>query len=362
MNIRQDMRTRATAWTRVCGRSGGRAAAGMVFPSLAMYRPAPVIALAVLAAASAFAPQSSAQPSDAYPTRPIRFIIPYAPGGASDNIARVFIPRVSEALGQPIVIENRPGAAGTIGRDLVAKAVPDGYTLLSTDAPHTINPHLIRNLPFDSLRDFSMITTTATSPMVMIVHANSPSKSVQELLTLAKSQPGKLNFGSGGNGSITHLTGELLKLAAGINIVHVPYKSIAPAVTDLLGGQIQIAFPSPATVSGHIQAGRVRLLAVAAVKRLPAYPDAPTFEEAGVPGMVAANWFGIMGPAKLPPRIVQRINAEVHKAVRTREVEERFAASSIEPLLNTPQEFQSMLESETARWGKVVKAAGIQAE
>jgi tripartite-type tricarboxylate transporter receptor subunit TctC len=272
------------------------------------------------------------------------------------------MPRVSEALGQPILIENRPGAAGTIGRDLVAKAVPDGYTLLSTDAPHAINPHLIRNLPFDSLRDFSMITTTATSPMVMIVHANSPSKSVQELLTLAKSQPGKLNFGSGGNGGITHLTGELFKLAAGINIVHVPYKSIAPAVTDLLGGQIQIAFSSPATVSGHIQAGRVRLLAVAAVKRLPAYPDAPTFEEAGVPGVVAANWFGIMGPPKLPPRIVQRINAEVHKAVRTREVEERFAASSIEPMLNTPQEFQSMLESETARWGKVVKAAGIQAE
>jgi len=314
------------------------------------------------ATALLLAPVAHAQPSGAWPVRPVRLIIPYSPGGASDNIARLVMPRVSDALGQTIVIDNRPGAAGTIGRDLVAKAAPDGYTLLSTDAPHTINPHFMLKLPYDALRDFTPITTTATSPMVMVVLATFPAKTVKELVALARAQPGKLNFGSGGTGAITHMTGELLKVAAGIHIVHVPYKSIAPAITDLLGGQIQIAFPSPATVSGQVQSGRLRLLAVAATKRSSAYPDAPTFEEAGVPGMVAANWFGIMGPAKLPQPIVQRLNSEIHKAVNQREVQERLVAAGIEPILNTPREFQAMLETETVRWGKVVKAAGIKPE
>ncbi len=312
--------------------------------------------------AAVFSQTAGAQAPDAYPTRPIRLVIPYSPGGASDNIARLIMPRIGEALGQTIVIDNRPGASGIIGRDLVAKAAPDGYTLLSTDAPHSIIPHMIRRLPFDTVRDFSMISNTATTPMIMIVLASFPAKTVKDLVAMAKAQPGKLNFGSGGNGVITHMTGELFKIAAGVNIVHVPYKSIAPAVTDLLGGQIQIAFPGPATVSGQIHAGRVRLLAVAASKRMVAYPDAPTFEESGVPGVIAANWFGIMGPAKLPSGIVQRLNSEIHKAVRAREIEERFTTAGIEPLLNTPQGFASMLEAETARWARVVKAAGLKPE
>lgn len=306
--------------------------------------------------------QRPSKPDAAYPVRPIRLIIPYSPGGASDNIARVVMPRVAEGLRQPVVIDNRPGGAGILGREVVVRAAPDGYTLLSTDAPHAITPHLVRKLPYDSLKDFTPITTTATAPMLMIVNPNVPAKSVSELVALAKAQPGKLNFGSGGSGAITHLTGELFKLAANIDIVHVPYKSIAPAVTDVIGGQIQIAFPSPATATGQIRAGRVRLLAVASKTRSPAFPDAPTFEEAGVPGMISANWFGIMGPARLPRTIVDRLNAEIHKAVRTPEVQQALAASGIDVILNSPDEFTAMLQTETVRWGKVVKAAGIRPE
>ena len=320
------------------------------------------ILLPLLAGFAVCAQLASPAGAQDYPTKPIRLIIPYSPGGASDNIARLVMPRVSEALGQPIVLENRPGASGAIGRDLVAKAAPDGYTLLSTDAPHAISPHMVRSLPFDSLRDFSMITTTVTSPMGMVVHANFPARTVEEFLKLAKAQPGKLNFGSGGTGAITQMTGELLKLITGINIVHVPYKSFGYAMTDLLGEQVEVVFTSPATASSHVKAGKVRMLAVAATKRLAAFPDLPTFEEAGVPGLVVANWFGIMGPAKLPPRIVQRMNTEIHKAVRSRDIAERFAAINMEPMLITPQEFQSMLEAEMDRWGKVIKAAGIQPE
>lgn len=306
--------------------------------------------------------QRQPKPEPAYPTRPIRLIIPYSPGGASDNIARLVMPRVAEGLRQSVVIDNRPGGAGILGREVVVRAAPDGYTLLSTDAPHAITPHLVRKLPYDSLKDFTPITTTATAPMVMIVHPNVPAKSVGELVALAKAQPGKLNFGSGGSGAITHLTGELFKLAANVDIVHVPYKSIAPAVTDVIGGQIQIAFPSPATATGQIRAGRVRLLAVASKTRSPVFPDAPTFEEAGVPGMISANWFGIMGPARLPRTIVDRLNAEIHKAVRTPEVQQALAASGIDVILNSPDEFTAMLQAETVRWGKVVKAAGIKPE
>lgn len=331
---------------------------------MSIQRLAIALGLAMLAAAPApvYPQQKSAPAFQVYPSRPIRLIIPYSPGGASDNIARLVMPRLGEALGQIIVIDNRPGGAGNIGRDLAAKASPDGYTLLSTDAPHAINVHLLRKIPYDSLKDFTTITTTATSPMIMIVHPGFPAHTVKELVAIAKAQPGKLNFGSGGTGAITHMTGELFKIAANVDIVHVPYKSIAPAVTDLIGGQIPIAFPGTATVGGHIRAGRVRLLAVAAKQRSPAFPDAPTFEEAGVPGVVAANWYGIMGPARLPRPIVDRLGAELHKVVRMREIQERFAASGIETLLGTPEEFQTMLESETVRWGKIVKAAGIKAE
>jgi tripartite-type tricarboxylate transporter receptor subunit TctC len=315
----------------------------------------------LLASPLAFA-QAARTDTSNFPTRPIRIIIPYAPGGASDNIGRIVIPRLAEALKQNIVIDNRAGGAGSIGRDLGAKAVPDGYTLLTTDAPHVINPHLLRKLPYDPLRDFTPIATTATSTMVMVVNPNVPAKTVGELIALAKSQPGKLNFGSGGNGAITHLSGELFKLAANVNIVHVPYKSISFAVTDVIANQIPIAFPGTATVTGHVRAGRLRLLAVAGNKRVPSFPDTPTFTESGVPGMVAQNWFGIMGPAKLPAAIVQRIEQETIKAIRSADINERLVLAGIEPMPGTAGEFATLLATEYVRWGKVVKAAGLKPE
>lgn len=321
-----------------------------------------LIIATLLHALPAHTAHAQQKPADAYPTRPIRLIIPYSPGGASDNICRLIMPRISESLGQTIVIDNRPGAGGVIGRDLGAKATPDGYTLLASDAPHIMNPLFNPKLPYDAIRDFTPISATATSPMMLAVVASFPAKNIKDIVALAKAQPGKLNFGSGGAGVITHLTGELFKIAAGINIVHVPYKSIAPAITDLLGGQIQLAFPSPANVSGQVQAGRLRLLAVAAIKRTPAYPDVPTFEESAVPGMIAANWFGIMGPAKLPRAIVERLNLETHKALRNRDVQDRLITAGVESIPNSPQEFQKMLETEYARWAKVVKTAGLKAE
>jgi tripartite-type tricarboxylate transporter receptor subunit TctC len=318
--------------------------------------------LAAALALGAYAATAGDLLAQAYPSRPIRLIIPYSPGGASDNIARIVMPRLGDALGQTIVIDNRPGGSGTLGRELAVRAVPDGYTLLSTDAPHTINPHVLRQLPYDPLRDFTPISLMASSPMVVIVHPSSPAQSVKDLIALAKAQPGKLNFGSGGTGTITHLTGEFFKIAAGVDIVHVPYKSIAPAVTDVIAGQIQIAFPGLGTVGGYARGGRLRMLAVATTARVAAYPETPTFAEAGVPGMVVANWFGIMGPAKLPAAIVRRLNAEIVRTVKLPEVQERFAASAIDPMTNTPEEFQAMIETEYVRWGKVVKSAGIKPE
>lgn len=317
---------------------------------------------ALVAAASLAHGQATRTDPPTYPTRPIRIIIPYAPGGASDNIGRIVIPRLAEALKQNIVIDNRAGGAGSIGRDLGAKAVPDGYTLLTTDAPHVINPHLLRKLPYDPLRDFTPIATTATSTMLMVVHPNVPAKTVSELVNLAKAHPGKLNFGSGGTGAITHLSGELFKLAAGVDIVHVPYKSISFAVTDVIANQMPIAFPGTATVTGHVRAGRLRLLAVAGNRRVPNFPETPTFAESGVPGMVAQNWFGIMGPPKLPAAIAQRIEQETIKAIRSPDINERLVLAGIEPMPGTSAEFATLLETEYARWGKVVKASGLKPE
>jgi tripartite-type tricarboxylate transporter receptor subunit TctC len=305
--------------------------------------------------------QSKADTSN-YPNRPIRIIIPYAPGGASDNIGRILIPRLAEALKQNIVIDNRAGGAGTLGRDLGAKAVPDGYTLLTTDAPHVINPHLMRKLPYDALRDFAPIATTAATTMLTVVHPSLPVKTVGDLVNLAKAQPGKLNFGSGGSGAITHLTGELFKLSAGVNIVHIPYKSISFAVMDVIANQIPIAFPGTGTTTGHIRAGRLRLLAVASAQRIPTFPEAPTFVESGVPGMVAQNWFGLMGPPKLPPVIIHRIEQEMIKIIRSPDINERLLNAGIEPLPSTASEFAALLVTEYERWGKVVKASGLKPE
>src|SRR4051812_8637376 len=217
-----------------------------------------------------------------YPTRPVRVIVPYSPGGSSDAVARIVGQKLGELLGQQFVIDNRPGASGSLGREIVAKAAPDGYTLLIGDSPHTINVHVLRHVPYDPIKDFTPLTLLATAPQVMVINPNLPAQTLSEFIAAAKAQPGKINYGSGGSGSITHLTGELFKIAAAVNIVHIPYKSISVAQTDVIGGQVQAAFPTIPGATPHVRGGRLRALAISSTQRASALPEVPTFDESGV--------------------------------------------------------------------------------
>jgi tripartite-type tricarboxylate transporter receptor subunit TctC len=297
-----------------------------------------------------------------YPVRPVRVVVPYSPGGSSDAVARILSAKLSETLGQQFVIDNRPGAAGSLGREIVAKASPVGYTLLIGDSPHTINVHVLRHVPYDPIRDFTPISLLASAPQVMVLDPRFPAKDLKELIAAAAAQPGKLNYGSGGSGSITHLTGELFKLAAHVNIVHVPYKSIAIAMRDVIGGQIPLAFPTMPGAVPHIRAGRLRGLAITSARRSHALPDVPTFEESGVSGMLVNNWFGAFGPARLPPAIVTKLNRSLVDAMHSADGKARFAALSLDILATSPEEFDRFVRAELGKWGKVVKAAGIQRE
>jgi len=298
----------------------------------------------------------------AYPARPVRVVVPYTPGGSSDAIARILGQKLGETLGQQFVIDNRPGAAGSLGREVVAKATPDGYTLLLGDSPHTINVHVLRHVPYDPIRDFTPVTLLANAAQVFVVHPGFSAKTVKEFIAAASAQPGRINYGSGGSGAITHLTGELFKLAARIDIVHVPYKSIAVAMTDVIGGQVQAAFPTIPGAVPHVKSGRLRGLALTTVKRSAILPDVPTFEESGVQGMIVNNWFGVFGPAGLPKDLVAKLHRSVIDAVNTPDVRARLNALSLDIIASTPQEFDAHLKSELAKWGKVVKAAGIKPE
>ena len=296
-----------------------------------------------------------------YPDRPIRLIIPYAPGGSSDANGRLLGQSMGNAMGQSLVIDNRPGAASMIGRSMTAKAAPDGYTLMIGDAVHSINVHVLRAVPYHPIRDFTFISLVGHSPMVLAVHP-SGAKDLQGFIAQAKSQPGKLNYGMGGTGSITHLTGELFKKSAQVDMVPVPYKSIGLAVTALIGAQVQAAFPSLPPTVAHSKAGRLRVLAVAADQRASVLPEVPTFTEAGVKDVVVSNWFGLMAPPGLPATIVTRLHAETVKALQTPDMREKFAAMALEIVANQPDEFRRMVEAEVVRWGAVVKQAGIQPE
>jgi len=300
--------------------------------------------------------------SATYPTRPVRVVVPYSPGGSSDAVARILGQKLGDTLAQQFVVDNRPGAAGSIGRELVAKAAPDGYTLLVGDSPHTINVHVLRHVPYDPIRDFTPITLLATAPQVFVVHPALPIRSVKDFVAAALAQPGKLNYGSGGSGSITHLTGELFKLAAKVDVVHVPYKSIAIAMTDVIGGQVQAAFPTMPGAIPHVKGGRLRALALTTPKRAAALPEVPTFEESGVQGMIVSNWFGVFAPARLPKDLVTKLHRSVVDAVNAPDVRARMAALSLEIVASSPQAFDAHLRAELEKWGKVVKAAGIKPE
>jgi tripartite-type tricarboxylate transporter receptor subunit TctC len=317
---------------------------------------------ALIAADSAHAQTRGKDGATQYPVRPVRVVVPYSPGGSSDTVARILGQKLADTLGQQFVVDNRPGAAGSLGREIVARAAPDGYTLLIGDSPHTINVHVLKHVPYDPIKDFTPITLLATAPQVMVVNPGFPAQNLKEFIAAATAAPGKFNYGSGGTGAVTHLTGELFKLAAKVNIVHVPYKSIANAMTDVIGGQVQIAFPTIPGAVPHVRANRVRALALSSTKRAAALPEVPTFDENGISGMIVTNWFGLFGPARLPASTVAVLHKGISDVMGAPDVKARFASLSLETALTSPQEFDAHLKSELERWGKVVKAAGVKAE
>ena len=297
-----------------------------------------------------------------YPVKFVRFIVPYAPGGSSDVLARTLSQKLGAALGQTFVVDNRPGAGSMVGTDIAAKATPDGYTIILSDMPHTINPSIYAKVPYDPVKDFAPITTVGVSPMFLFVNPAVKAQNVKEFVALAKTQPGKLSIASGGTGATTHLMAELLQNHAGIKLTHVPYKGAGPALTEVVAGQIPATFTSMATAAPFAQSGRLRILGVTSAKRLAAFPDVATFEESGVTGMIVEHWWGVMAPAGVPRSVIEKLRGAIVNAVNAADVRERFTVLAVEPRTNTPQEFRTLLETDVRRWAQVVKAAGIKIE
>lgn len=317
-----------------------------------------VLVTFVCAAGLVFALSAIAQ---TYPTKPIRMIVPFPPGGGVDGAARVLSQKLSDALGQQVVIDNRGGSGGVIAAELAAHAAPDGYTIFfGGSASHGITPHLYRHLPYDAVKDFSPIIAVGMTPYILVVHPSVPAHSVKELIALAKAHPGTLNYASAGNGSTLHLTGEMFKTMAGVNIVHVPYKGAAPALNDLLSGSVQMTFNPAVVILPHVKTGRLRALAVTSARRTRLAPDLPTIAESGVPGFEATGWYGLLGPRAMPQEIVTRLNAEVERALAEKQFVERYAVLGIEPIGGTPASFAAFIRSELAKWGKVARASGAR--
>lgn len=297
-----------------------------------------------------------------YPTKPVRFVVPYPPGGATDILARMIGGKLSNSLGQQFLVDNRPGAGQKIGTGMVAKSAPDGHTILLVSVTHSINPALDANLPYDSLKDFAPITLAASSPNVVVVHPSVPVKSVKQLIALAKSRPGELNMATSGNGSGGHLAGALFQSMTGVKMTTVPYKGGGPAYVDLIGGQVQVMFTSPNPTLSYAKAGKLRALAMTGAKRSPAAPELPTIAEAaGLPAYEASLWYGIVAPAGTPDTIVQLLHREITKALGSPDVREPLAARGVEVIGSTPGEFVKHIRSETEKWAKVIKEADIRA-
>ena len=298
-----------------------------------------------------------------YPSRPIRFIVPFPPGGGNDTIARTVGQKLTESFDQQVVIDNRAGAGGIIGAETAARAVPDGYTLfLGGVASHGINPNLNAKLSYDPVRDFAPISLIASAPLVVVVHPSVPVKSIKELIDYAKAKPGELNFASNGTGGSSHLAAEMFRMMTGANIVHVPYKGLSPALTDLLSGQVQLMFSSTVAIMPQVRAGRLRPLAMTGAKRSPAMPDIPTVAESGVAGFETASWYGVLAPAGTPAAIVDRLSREIVKITRMSDVRERMASEGAEPVGNSPEEFGAHIRRELARWARVIKQARLRPE
>ena len=321
-----------------------------------------IVTLAGLVLVSAFAGAVSAAAED-YPTRPVTLIVPQPPGGGTDIIARIIANQLSIQLGQPFVVENRPGSGTVVGSAVVAKARPDGYTLLTgLTANIAVNPSLFTNLSYDPIRDFTPVSMLAQFPFVIVISNNFPAHSIKELVALAKEKPGAINFASGGNGTGQHLSTELFQLDAGIKMTHVPYRGAAPAYTDVISGQTPVFFDNLASALGQIKGGSVRALAVTGTERAPLLPDVPTVAESGVPSYTYTVWFGLWAPKKTPQPIVEKLYAEVQKALADPAVKDRIAADAGTPMHMPLAEIEPFVKSEIAKWADVVKRAGVTVE
>ena len=317
------------------------------------------IRAALIVLCGIFAVSAHAQ---SYPVKPVRIVSPYPPGSSADFSSRLYAPHLSQALGQQFIVDNRPGAAGNIGAETVARAAPDGYTLLTAPAALTTSVSLYKKLGFDIVRDFEPISMLTTSAQLLAVRATLPVKSVKELIALAKSKPGELTYASTGTGGSGHLAMELFRLQAGIDMVHVPYKGSSTAVPDLIGGQVDMMFSSSIALLPHMKSGRIRALGITSPQRSALLPDLPTIAESGLPGFEAIGWSALLAPAKTPRAIVTLLNATIVKIAQMPEVVERLAAQGAAPLTSTPEQARSIIQQEVVKWQKVIKAAGIKAE
>ena len=297
-----------------------------------------------------------------FPVKPIRMVVPFAPGGGTDVIARQLAVRLTESFKRQVVVDNRAGANGIIGTEIVANAPADGYTLLFVSSPHSVNPSLYAKLPYDTVRDFAPILMTATSPYVLVAHSSLPVRNIRELIALAKAQPGQIDYASGGAGSSAHLAAELFNQIAGIKLREIPYKGAGPGLAAVLGGQVALVFGNALTVKPHIQSGRLRALGLASPKRSASAPDMPTIAEQGVPSYSADAVLGLLAPARTPRPIVDTLNNEVHKVMRSADMIEAMKIAGVEIAIGTPEEFGRIIESEMQRWGKVVRALGLKVE
>ena len=295
-----------------------------------------------------------------YPSKPVRLIVPFAAGGSTDVIARILAPKLSEVWGQQVIVDNRPGGNTVIGTDIVAKSPPDGHVLLVTPAPFTVVPSVLTKLPYDPAKDFEPITLINTTPMGFVVHPGVPAKNLKELIALAKARPGQMNFGSSGSGGVPHLSGELLNTMAGLKIIHVPYKGNAPALADLVGGHVDMAFNGLTSVMAFIKSGRLRVLGVTSLTRTAALPEVPTFDEQGLKGFQAVAWNGLSGPARMPKEAVAKVADNVARIIKSPELAEQLKRDGSDPVGSTTAEFTAHLRDEVVKWKKVLDRAGIK--
>jgi tripartite-type tricarboxylate transporter receptor subunit TctC len=297
----------------------------------------------------------------AYPTKAVRMIVPYPPGGGNDTLGRLFAAKLGERLGQPFVVENRPGAGTMIGTEAAAKSAPDGYTiLLSSIATHALSPNLYSRVPYDPIKDFAPVTLLGIAPTVLVINQDVPAKSLQELISLAKSKPGTLAYASGGNGTPPHINAEVFKSVAGVDLLHVAYKGGGPALTDLIAGRVHVMLDTAASAMPHVRAGKLRALALSAPKRSSEYPDLPTFAEAGLPAYDTNAWYSMHAPAGAPPEIVRRLNSELVAILKDPDILARFKQLSTEPVGNSPEEFAAFVKAELDKYARIIKAAGIK--